>query len=75
MLRDTAMRLNCSTDANPDSQTYHFYFNDSLIGNSSSGVFDINVQEDGEYTCVPVNNVGTGSNASVSVTAVIIKLR
>ena len=70
VLRGTAMKLNCSTDANPDSQTSPFYFNDSLIG-----VFDINVQEDGKYTCVPVNSVGTGSNANVSVTAVIIKLR
>ena len=27
-------------------------------------------KEDGEYTCVPVNKVGTGSNASVGITAV-----
>ena len=70
VLGDTAMKLNCSTDANPDAHTYHFYFNGNLTGNSSSGVFNISVKEDGEYTCVPVNKVGTGSNASVSITAV-----
>lgn len=67
---DTAMKLNCSTDANPDAHTYHFYFNGNLTGNSSSGVFNISVKEDGEYTCVPGNKVGTGSNASISITAV-----
>ena len=70
VLRDTAMKLKCSTDANPDAHTYHLYFNGNLTGNSSSGVFNISVKEDGEYTCVPVNKVGTGSNASVSITAV-----
>ncbi|XP_066024470.1 hemicentin-1-like isoform X4 [Pocillopora verrucosa] len=70
-LDDTAMKLNCTTDANPDAHTYHFYFNGNLTGNSSSGVFNISVKEDGEYTCVPVNKVGTGSNASVSITAVV----
>ena len=70
VLGDTAMKLNCSTDANPDAHTYHFYFNGNLTGNSSSGVFNISVKEDGEYTCVPVNKVGTGSNASVSITTV-----
>lgn len=69
-LDDTAMKLNCSTDANPDAHTYHFYFNGNLTGNSSSGVFNISVKEDGEYTCVPGNKVGTGSNASVSITPV-----
>ena len=33
-------------------------------------MFNIPVKEDGEYTCVPVNKVGTGSNASVGITAV-----
>ena len=69
-LRDRTVSLNCSTDANPDAHTYHWYFNGNLTGNSSSGVFNITVKEDGEYTCVPENKVGTGSNASVGITAV-----
>ena len=84
MLRDRTVSLNCSTDANPDAHTYHWYLNGNLTGahtyhwylngnltgNSNSGVFNITVKEDGEYTCVPENKVGTGSNASVGITAV-----
>ena len=70
VLHNTVMMLNCSTDANPAAHTYHFYFNGNLIANGSSGMFNIPLKEDGEYTCVPVNIVGTGNNASVSITAV-----
>ena len=70
VLHNTFMMLNCSTDSHPDAHTYHFYFNGNLIGNSSSGMLYIPVKEDGEYTCVPVNIVGTGSNANVGITAV-----
>ena len=70
MLRGTTLELNCKTDANPDAHIYHFYLNNNLIGNSSSGVFNTTVKEDGVYTCVPINTVGTGDNATVSITAV-----
>ena len=70
VLRDSAVLLTCNADANPSVHTYHFYFNGNLIGNSSSGVFNISVKEDGEYTCVPVNSLDAGSNASVSITSV-----
>ena len=70
VLHDSAVLLTCNADAKPSVYTYHFYFNGNLIGNSSSGVFNISVKEDGEYTCVPVNSLGTGSNASVSITSV-----
>ena len=69
-LRQSVMSLNCTTDANPVAHVYHFYFSGVLIGNSSSGVFNITVETDGVYTCVPVNTVGTGDNATVSITAV-----
>ena len=70
VLCDSAMSLSCNADANPIVLTYHFFFNGNLIGNSSSGVFNITVKEDGEYTCVPVNSLCAGSNASVSITSV-----
>ena len=70
VLRDSTVLLSCNADANPSVHTYHLYFNGNLIGNSSSGVFNISVKEDGEYTCVPVNSLGAGSNASVSITSV-----
>ena len=70
MLRHAAVSLKCTTDANPDAHIYHFYLNDNPIGNSSSGVLNTTVMEDGIYTCVPINTVGTGDNATVSITAV-----
>ena len=70
VLRGDAVSLKCTTDANPDAHIYHFYLNDNLVGKSSSGVFNISVKADGVYTCAPINTVGTGDNATVSITAV-----
>ena len=70
LLRESKISLDCSTDANPDAHIYHFYLNDNLISNSSSGVFNTTVMTDGVYTCVPVNTAGTGDNATVGVTVV-----
>ena len=70
VLRGATVSIKCTTDANPDAHIYHFYLNDNLIGNSSSGVFNTTVMADGVYTCVPVNTVGTGDNDSVSITVV-----
>ena len=63
------MSLNCGTDASPEAE-YHFYFNGNSIGNSASGVFSVTAVADGVYTCVPKNTVGTGDNATVSITVV-----
>ena len=70
VLRGSTVSLNCSTDANPAAHLYQFYFNNSFINNSISGVLNITVDTDGVYTCVPVNTVGTGRNATVSITVV-----
>ena len=70
VLHGSTVSLNCSADANPLAYLYRFYLNDTIIGNSSSGLFNITVDADGVYTCVPVNQVGTGQSAVVRVTAV-----
>ena len=70
VLRDATVSIKCTTDANPDAHTYHFYLNDNPIGNSSSGVFNTTVMADGVYTCVPINTDGTGDNATITITAV-----
>ena len=63
------MSLNCETNASPEAE-YHFYFNGKSVGNSTSGVFNVTVEADGVYTCVPINTLGTGDNATADVTAV-----
>ena len=70
LLRGSIISLDCSTDASPDAHIYHFFLNDNLIGNSSSGVFNTTLMADGVYICVPVNTVGTGDKASVDITVV-----
>ena len=70
LLRESNISLDCSTDANPEAHIYFFYLNENPIGNSGSGVFNTTVTADGVYTCVPVNTVGTGDNATVSITVV-----
>ena len=70
VLHGATVSIKCTTDANPDAHIYHFYLNDNLIGNSSSGVFNTIAMADRVYTCVPVNSVGTGDNDSVSITVV-----
>ena len=70
MLRGNTVSLFCSTEANPDAHVYQFYVNGILIGNSSSGVSNVTVEADGIYTCVPINSVGTGVNATVNITSV-----
>ena len=64
------MSFTCTTDANPPANMYHFYFKGSLIESNSSGVFNRIVEDDGLFTCVPINKVGTGDNATVNVTVV-----
>ncbi len=69
ILCGSIMSLTCGTVASPKAE-YHFYFNGTSIGKSRSGVLSVTVDKDGVYTCVPINTVGTGDNATVSVTAV-----
>lgn len=71
--RNSSMSLNCETNSSPVAE-YHFYFNGKPIGNSTSGLVNVTVEADGVYTCVPVNTVGTGDNATVSITVVAGKL-
>ncbi len=69
-LSGSSMSFHCNTDANPEDVDYQLYFNGNSIGNSSSGVLNVTVEEDGVYTCVPINTVGTGDNATVHITVV-----
>ena len=49
---------------------YQLYVDDTIIGNSSDGLFNLTVNADGACTCVPINKVDTGSNVTVNFTMV-----
>lgn len=62
--------ITCWAHANP-SPEYKFYYNNKLIRWSSKGVLSltsVNTEDQGTYQCVPVNYLGDGSGASVTVT-------
>ena len=69
VLRKSLLSLICQTDGSPEVE-FCLYFNGRLIKTSKSGIFHVSVMSDGSYTCVPINKVGAGKNASVSVTAI-----
>lgn len=71
VLHGSRLVLRCGVDANPSAHAYNLYFNGNFIGSSSSGVLNISVKEDGEYTCVPVNKWGIWSNGSVRLNVVV----
>ena len=49
---------------------YQLYVDNTIIGNSSDGLFNVTVNADGACTCVPINKVDTGSNVTVNFTMV-----
>ena len=71
-MRGSTILLNCGTDANPAAHMYQLYIDNTIIGNgnSSDDLFNITVNADGAYTCVPINKVDTGSNVTVNFTMV-----
>ena len=69
MLRRSLLSLTCQTDGSPQVE-FHLYFYGRLIMTSGSGIFHVSVMSDDSYTCVPINEVGDGVNASVIVAAV-----
>ena len=60
--------LNCTSDANPAVHVFQLIFDSTLIATSSSGMFSVTVRKAGIYTCIPVNEVGSGDSATVKVT-------
>ena len=71
MLRNSSLVLSCRTDANPAAHIYNFYLHlYTFIGVNNLGRYPVTVQADGEYTCVPLNTVSIGDNATFVVIAV-----
>ena len=58
-----------SADGNPVVHTYQLYENDTLVNNSSSGVWRRSLSTGGMffYKCVANNAVGTASSMSASI--------
>ena len=59
--------FNCTSHARPDVQEYSFYKEQETLGSSETGVFLFVIEEPGSYSCVPVNSVGKGEEAAISI--------
>ena len=68
VLAGGSLFLNCTSDANPAVRVFQLIFDSILIATSSSGMFSVTVRKAGIYTCIPVNEVGSGDSATVKVT-------
>ena len=68
--QDDVISFNCSAVGNPVVHTYQLYENGTLVGSSSSGVWNRTMSTGGMfiYKCVANNTVGTAESISVPVT-------
>ncbi|KAL9964706.1 hypothetical protein ACROYT_G028382 [Oculina patagonica] len=67
VLGNGRIALTCVTDANPPPSQYQFYRDGVYLRSSITGVHVIQKakhSDDGEYLCVPLNSLGTGTNSS-----------
>ena len=68
VLAGGSLFLNCTSDANPAVDVFQLKFDSTRVATSSSGMFSVTVRKAGIYICIPVNEVGSGDNATVKVT-------
>ena len=69
--------ITCKARANP-SPEYKFYHNGKLITHTSKGLYSlasVRTKDEGTYRCVPLNRLGVGPEASVTVTIATGKLQ
>ncbi|XP_073228960.1 fibronectin type III domain-containing protein-like isoform X1 [Porites lutea] len=59
--------FNCTSHARPDVQKYWFYKEQETLGFSETGVFRFVIKKPGSYSCAPVNSVGKGEEAAISI--------
>ena len=70
VLLGSTVIFNCTTSSHPKPHIYWFYHNQELLGSNISGVYYLQVNTSGVYSCLPVSNAGVGETASVNLTVV-----
>ena len=68
--QNDVVSFTCSAVGKPVVHTYQLYENDTLVSNSSAGVWSRRLSSGGVFTykCVANNTVGTAESMSVHVT-------
>ena len=62
--------FNCTANSNPAVHTYRLYMNETMVSESSTGVWNRTVTTGGVlvYNCMVNNTIGTAMSMDVSVT-------
>lgn len=60
---NSSVKFNCTADSRPAVNEYRFYRDQSLLGSNISGVYHLQLQRSGTYSCVAVNSAGSGQKA------------
>jgi len=61
------VEFNCTTFSNPDADGYKFYRDQEPLGSNTSGVYHLQLQRSGLYSCVPFNSVANGNRAVLRI--------
>ena len=63
----SSVKLNCTAESHPAVDEYRFFRDQELLGSNSSGVYHLELQRSGFYSCVAVNSAGRGDNATLYI--------
>ena len=64
---DSSVKFNCTADSHPGVDEYRFYRDQSLLGSNNTGIYHLQLQRSGSYSCVPVNSAGSGEKATLYI--------
>ena len=61
------VRLTCTSHSHPAINAYRFYRFQELLGQNTTGIFDLIARDSGLYSCIPSNDAGPGEKAQVTL--------
>ncbi|XP_020621934.1 hemicentin-1-like isoform X3 [Orbicella faveolata] len=64
---DSSVKFNCTADSRPAVDEYRFYRDQSLLGSNNTGIYHLQLQRSGSYSCVAVNSAGSGQKATLYI--------
>ncbi|XP_068758738.1 fibronectin type III domain-containing protein-like isoform X1 [Montipora capricornis] len=67
VLYNGQVRLTCTSHSHPAINAYRFYRFQELLGQSTTGIFDLIARDSGLYSCIPSNDAGPGEKAQVTL--------
>ncbi|RMX60520.1 hypothetical protein pdam_00001439 [Pocillopora damicornis] len=63
----SSVKFTCTAESRPTVEVYNFYRDQLLLGSNISGIYEVQLQRSGRYSCVPVNRAGNGTESSINI--------